>query len=203
MAEEIMNVQAIGRSILFIAIFTVLVFLIGKLGAFRLTRFLVARGTTELVTMAALGLIFLVGLLAYKFNFSWALGGFLARRFCLDRNWRKIEQLTEPLRDLFSAVFFVTVGMLIDPVAQVRSDNHPSFNGYHNWKILFLLAWVLPCRPRSLRGDEGRSNKVPDRGIQFRYSLNRSDSWSHELRTAIDCFGCRFHNDTHHYADTE
>ena len=102
-AEGTMNVQAIGRSLLFIAIFTVLVFLIGKLGALRLTRFLVVRGTTELVTMAALGLIFLVGLLAYKFNFSWALGGFLAGAI-LSRSQlaEKIEQLTEPLRDLFS-----------------------------------------------------------------------------------------------------
>ena len=117
-AEGAMNVQAIGRSLLFIAIFTVLVFLVGKLGAFRLTRFLAARGTTELVTMAALGLIFLVGLLAYKFNFSWALGGFLAGAI-LSRSQlaEKIEQLTEPLRDLFSALFFVTVGMLIDPTA--------------------------------------------------------------------------------------
>ncbi|MEC7905865.1 MAG: cation:proton antiporter [Verrucomicrobiota bacterium] len=117
-AEGSMNVQAIARSILFIAIFTVLVFLIGKLGAFRLTRFLVARGTTELVTMASLGLIFLVGLLAYKFNFSWALGGFLAGAI-LSRSQlaERIEQLTEPLRDMFSALFFVTVGMLIDPGA--------------------------------------------------------------------------------------
>ena len=120
-AEGSMNVQAIGRSLLFIAIFTVLVFLIGKLGALRLTRFLVVRGTTELVTMAALGLIFLVGLLAYKFNFSWALGGFLAGAI-LSRSQlaEKIEQLTEPLRDLFSALFFVTVGMLIDPSALLR-----------------------------------------------------------------------------------
>lgn len=116
--EGTMNVQAIGRSILLIAVFTVLVFLIGKLGAFRLTRFLVARGTTELVTMSSLGLIFLVGLLAYKFNFSWALGGFLAGAI-LSRSQlaEKIEQLTEPLRDMFSALFFVTVGMLIDPGA--------------------------------------------------------------------------------------
>lgn len=115
-AEGTMNVQAIGRSVLFIAIFTVLVFLIGKLGAIRLIRFLAAKGSTEMVTMAALGLIFLVGLLAYKFNFSWALGGFLAGAILSGSQLaEKIEGLTEPLRDLFSALFFVTVGMLIDP----------------------------------------------------------------------------------------
>ncbi len=120
--EGRMDVVAVGRSILFIGIFTVLVFLVGKLGAQRLTRFLAAHGTTELITMASLGLIFLVGILALQFNFSWALGGFLAGAI-LSRSKlaHRIEHLTEPLRDMFSAMFFVTVGMLIDPKALVSN----------------------------------------------------------------------------------
>lgn len=135
--EGKMDVVAVGRSILFIGIFTVLVFLIGKLGAQRLTRFLAAHGTTELITMASLGLIFLVGLLALQFNFSWALGGFLAGAI-LSRSKlaHRIEHLTEPLRDMFSAMFFVTVGMLIDPKALI--SNAPI--------ILGLSVIVIICK---------------------------------------------------------
>ncbi len=115
-AEGTMNLEAIGRSTLFIGIFTVCVFLIGKLGAARLIRELIARGSTEMITMTALGLIFTIGLLAHQFNFSWALGGFLAGAILSGSQLAdEIEQLTEPLRDMFSALFFVTVGMLIDP----------------------------------------------------------------------------------------
>ncbi len=108
-----------------------------KLGARRLTRFLAVHGTTELITMASLGLIFLIGLLAHKFNFSWALGGFLAGAiFSRSHLAQKIELLTEPLRDMFSAMFFVTVGMLIDPKALI--SNAPI--------ILGLSVVVIFCK---------------------------------------------------------
>ncbi len=141
--EGTMNIVAVGRSILFIGIFTVLVFLIGKLGARRLTRFLAVHGTTELITMASLGLIFLIGLLAHKFNFSWALGGFLAGAiFSRSHLAQKIELLTEPLRDMFSAMFFVTVGMLIDPKALI--SNAPIILGLSVVVILckFSSCWL-------------------------------------------------------------
>ena len=142
-AEGTMNVVAVGRSILFIGIFTVLIFLIGKLGARRLARFLAVHGTTELITMASLGLIFLIGLLAHKFNFSWALGGFLAGAiFSRSHLAQKIELLTEPLRDMFSAMFFVTVGMLIDPKALI--SNAPIILGLSVVVILckFSSCWL-------------------------------------------------------------
>lgn len=112
-----MDYEALGRSALLIGIFVVAVFLIGKLGAPRLMNVIEKRGTTETVTMSTLGIIFLVSLLADAFHFSWALGGFLAGAILSrTRLAHKIDELTEPLRDLFSALFFVSVGMLIDPI---------------------------------------------------------------------------------------
>ncbi len=139
--EGTMNFEAIGRSTLFIGIFTVLVYLIGKLGAARLIKVLIARGSTEMITMAALGIIFSVGLLAHQFNFSWALGGFLAGAI-LSRTQlaEKIEQLTSPIRDLFSALFFVTVGMLIDPKALIA--NGPVIIGL---SIVVILCKFASC----------------------------------------------------------
>ncbi|MEM9157629.1 MAG: cation:proton antiporter, partial [Verrucomicrobiota bacterium] len=107
---------AVGRSALFIGIFMVAVFLLGKLGTQRLIGLLKSKGSKELVTMATLGLIFAVSLLADRFSFSWALGGFMAGTiFSRSEIAHQIEELTEPLRDLFSALFFVSVGMLINP----------------------------------------------------------------------------------------
>lgn len=141
--EGKLNLEAVGRSTLFIGIFTILVFLIGKLGATRLTRLLVAIKSTEMTTMAALGLIFSVGLLAHHFNFSWALGGFLSGAI-LSRSQlaQRIEQLTEPLRDMFSAIFFVTVGMLIDP--KLLLSNGPVIIGLSLIVIIckFSSCWL-------------------------------------------------------------
>ncbi|MCH6259228.1 cation:proton antiporter [Puniceicoccaceae bacterium K14] len=112
-----MDYTAVGRSILFIGIFVVAIFLLGKLSAPRVMKALESRGTTETVTLTTLGLIFGVSLVAEAFHLSWALGGFLAGAI-LSRTIlaHQIEKITEPLRDLFSALFFVSVGMLIDPL---------------------------------------------------------------------------------------
>ncbi|MDQ8180538.1 cation:proton antiporter [Pelagicoccus sp. SDUM812005] len=108
----------LGQTAFFIGLFIVAVFLIGTLGAKRLVRVLETRGTTEMITMATLGLIFGVSLIAEQFQFSWALGGFLAGAILPTAGLgHRIESLTEPLRDLFCALFFVTVGMLIEPAA--------------------------------------------------------------------------------------
>jgi CPA2 family monovalent cation:H+ antiporter-2 len=62
------------------------------------------------------GLCFGVSLLAVKLGYSVALGAFLIGAIIAEaRQIAKIEALTHPVRDLFSAVFFVSIGLLIDP----------------------------------------------------------------------------------------
>ncbi len=108
---------AMAKSLLLIGVFIVAVFFVGKLSAPRIITALEKRGTSESVTLATLGLIFIVSLIADKLDFSWALGGFLAGAILSrSRLAHRIEELTEPLRDLFSAIFFVSVGMLIQPI---------------------------------------------------------------------------------------
>jgi CPA2 family monovalent cation:H+ antiporter-2 len=56
--------------------------------------------------------------LADKFGYSVALGAFLAGSLIAESGQsRRIEPLIEPVRDMFAAVFFVSVGMSIDPRA--------------------------------------------------------------------------------------
>lgn len=116
-----LDVEAISRSFLIVGMFIVVVFLVGKMSSPRLIKALEANGTTETITLVTLGLIFAVSLFGERFQFSWALGGFLAGAILSgSRLAKRIENLTEPLRDMFSALFFVSVGMLIEPMGMVK-----------------------------------------------------------------------------------
>ena len=117
-SEGSLDYSALTTTAFSIGIFIVAIFLLGRLGASRLVRFLDSKGTGEMITMVTLGLIFGVSLLAEQFHFSWALGGFMAGAILSStRVAHRIEGLTEPLRDLFSALFFVAVGMLLNPAS--------------------------------------------------------------------------------------
>jgi CPA2 family monovalent cation:H+ antiporter-2 len=55
-------------------------------------------------------------LLVVKLDYSIALGAFVIGAVMAEsRQLRLIEQITEPLRDMFSAIFFVSIGLLLDP----------------------------------------------------------------------------------------
>jgi CPA2 family monovalent cation:H+ antiporter-2 len=71
--------------------------------------------------ITTLGLCFGVALLAVKLEFSGALGAFLMGAVVSEsRESGRITTLTAPLRDMFSAVFFVAIGMMIEPDQIVR-----------------------------------------------------------------------------------
>lgn len=73
-------------------------------------------GSGETLLIVALALCFGVSLLAMRLGYSVALGAFLIGAVVAEARERgKIETLVEPVRDMFSAVFFVAVGMLIEP----------------------------------------------------------------------------------------
>lgn len=69
----------------------------------------------EMLVVTALALCFGTSALAAALGFSVALGAFAIGAIIAEtRQGPKIEELSTPIRDLFSAVFFVTIGMLID-----------------------------------------------------------------------------------------
>ena len=75
----------------------------------------------ETTLVASIGICFAVALLAQSFGYSVALGAFLAGSLVAESGEEKqVERLVEPVRDMFGAVFFVSVGMLIDPALVAR-----------------------------------------------------------------------------------
>jgi len=99
-----------------IAIFVVFVYFFGRILAARLSTFLKRAGSVELITLVSVALVLGVGWLASELHLSIALGSFLAGAILAQSTMSKeIERVTEPLRDLFCAVFFVAIGMLINP----------------------------------------------------------------------------------------
>lgn len=75
----------------------------------------------ETLLIVSLGLCFLMVVLATKVGFSPALGAFIMGSILAETiEGEKIEHLIHPVKDLFGAIFFVSVGMLIN--SQVLID---------------------------------------------------------------------------------
>jgi CPA2 family monovalent cation:H+ antiporter-2 len=82
----------------------------------RLMRAVVRLHRAETTVVAAVGLSFAFALLARGAGYSVALGAFLAGALVAESGAGKIvEHHLEGVRDMFAAIFFVSVGMLIDP----------------------------------------------------------------------------------------
>lgn len=106
-----------------------LLYLIARLGFFLLIWFLIGiyilpsvlskvRNllTSEIMLIVSICLCLLMVVLASKAGFSAALGAFIMGSILAEtQEGERIEHLIIPVKDLFAAVFFVSVGMLIDP----------------------------------------------------------------------------------------
>lgn len=110
------KLEAAWKAVFFVGVFIVVVYFTGKLAAPKLLRLLRKFANPEMITVVSVALILGVGELAEHFDFSIALGAFLAGSILSQSELaHEIEEAIEPLRDLFTAVFFVTVGMRIEP----------------------------------------------------------------------------------------
>jgi CPA2 family monovalent cation:H+ antiporter-2 len=75
-------------------------------------------GQPETTLVASIGICFAAALLALSFGYSVALGAFIAGSLVAESGHEaEIEKLVRPVRDMFAAIFFVSVGMMIDPTA--------------------------------------------------------------------------------------
>ena len=96
--------------------FLVVLLVVGVFTIPRLMRAVVRLNRPETTVVTAIGICFGIAYLALSFNYSVALGAFLAGSLVAESGEeRTIEHLVQPIRDLFAAIFFVAVGMLIDP----------------------------------------------------------------------------------------
>lgn len=101
-----------------LALFLVALVGVGWLLVPRFIRWVDDLGRSESLLVASVGLCFTLALLAAHFGYSVALGAFIAGVLVAESGRaEQVDHLVLPLRDLFAAIFFVAVGMMIDPRA--------------------------------------------------------------------------------------
>jgi CPA2 family monovalent cation:H+ antiporter-2 len=111
----------VALTLLRLFIFLVAAVVVGLLLVPRLLRYVGRLGSDEMLLIVVLALCFGVALLTVRIGYSAALGAFLIGAMMAEsRELGRILRLTEPLRDMFSAVFFVAIGMLINPAHLVQ-----------------------------------------------------------------------------------
>ena len=75
----------------------------------------------ETLLVVSLGLCFLMVVVAAKTGFSAAFGAFIMGSILAETlEAEHIEHLVKPVKDLFGAIFFVSVGMMVDPAMIVQ-----------------------------------------------------------------------------------
>src|SRR5688572_4666874 len=111
-----LSVGDVGMTLGKLGIFLVAVLVVGLIAVPRLIAYVARFKSNEMLLITVLGLCFGVSLLAVKLGYSVALGAFVIGAIIAEaREVHRIETLVEPVRDMFSAIFFVAIGLLIDP----------------------------------------------------------------------------------------
>ena len=111
------EIGAVGVTTFGVALFVAVSFFFGRVLVLKLLKALEGVGRADFWVLFAVGLMLGESLIAAYFQFSLALGAFLAGSLLAGTPQVKhIERLTDPFRILFGALFFVSVGMRIEPL---------------------------------------------------------------------------------------
>ena len=125
----------VGSTLLLVGAFVALMFIVGKRVLPWLLWQVAKTGSRELFTLAvvttAIGIA--LGAAAF-FNVSFALGAFVAGTVMRESEFsHRAAQETLPLRDAFSVLFFVSIGMMVDPAVFLDQP----------WRILVVVFVVM------------------------------------------------------------
>ncbi|MFB4391258.1 MULTISPECIES: cation:proton antiporter [unclassified Pseudomonas] len=138
-----------------LSLFMIVALVVGILLVPRLLAYVAKFESNEMLLITVLGLCFGFCLLVVKLEYSMVLGAFLIGAIMAEsRQLLKIERLIEPVRDMFSAIFFVAIGLMIDP--QVLVD--------YAWPIVVIttavvLGKMLSCGMGAfIAGNDGRTS---------------------------------------------
>jgi CPA2 family monovalent cation:H+ antiporter-2 len=116
-----------------LALFLLAMLIVGFLVVPRAIRAVSRLESQETLLVSSVGLCFGLALLAEKLGYSVALGAFIAGSLVAESGRaRQIEHLIVPLRDLFAAVFFVSVGMMVDPAVLLE-----------HWPVILALTVIV------------------------------------------------------------
>lgn len=112
----------VWQTILYLGAFVTGLLTLGRLGSARWLPRLSLDEKPDLMAPLVGGMVMGVGLLAERFAFSPALGAFvIGAALAETKSAGRIGVVAEPFRDMFSAVFFVALGVSIDPVLLLES----------------------------------------------------------------------------------
>ena len=138
-----------------LSLFMIVALVIGILLVPRLLAYVAKFDSNEMLLITVLGLCFGFCLLVVKLEYSMVLGAFLIGAIMAEsRQLVKIERLIEPVRDMFSAIFFVAIGLMIDPQILMQ----------HAWPIAVIsvavvLGKMLSCGMGAfIAGNDGRTS---------------------------------------------
>ncbi|PTR29986.1 transporter (CPA2 family) [Luteibacter sp. OK325] len=142
---------AIGRLGLFMAVSLV----VGLLLVPRVVDYIARVSRNDVLLIAVLGICFGFCLLVTEMGYSVALGAFMIGAIVAEsESVARIERIIMPVRDMFSAIFFVAIGMLIDPALLVE----------YAWPITIVtiavvVGKVITCSFGSfVAGNDGRTS---------------------------------------------
>ncbi len=117
-----------------LSVFMAVILVAGYLAVPRLIRFVDGFKSPEMLLIVVLALCFGVSMVALSLGYSVALGAFLIGAVVAEtREHGKITALVEPVQNMFAAIFFIAIGMLIDPKMVVL----------HIWPIIVITAAVV------------------------------------------------------------
>lgn len=99
-----------------LSLFMIVALVLGLLVVPRLLAYVARFHSNEMLLVSVLGICFGFCLLVVKLEYSIALGAFMIGAIMAEaRQLQVIERLIEPVRDMFSAIFFVAIGLMFDP----------------------------------------------------------------------------------------
>lgn len=89
--------------------------------------------SSEILLLISIGLCLLMAVLSSSLGFSAALGAFVSGSLLSETvQSGRIQKQVSPVKDLFGAVFFISVGMLLDPAMLMA-----------NWKFILILLFSV------------------------------------------------------------
>ena len=113
---QLPSLAELFHSTLALLSFMITIFVVGKLSIPRLLRRFALSGNRQELIMFTFCLIMGLGELASLSNLSLSLGAFMAGSIISGSDVsRRVEHITDPFRNLFVALFFVSVGTQINP----------------------------------------------------------------------------------------
>ncbi|MCB0766244.1 MAG: cation:proton antiporter [Flavobacteriales bacterium] len=166
---------------------TELLFAMGKLAAFLTVTFIVGiyliptvlhrtrkLMNEETLLVVAVALCLTMVFLAAQAGFSAALGAFLMGSLLAETVMaERIEHLVKPVKDLFGAIFFVSVGMMIDPRMLIE-----------HWQPVLIVSLVVVLgQPISSAAGALLSGQPLKRAVQAGMSLSQIGEFSFIIAT--------------------